>query len=203
MTADLTRRTVILLPLALPAAAWAAGETAPLGDVRAVTGDGTLTRDGIAVPLVPGTALVDQDRVTTGEAGLALLWLNERTQINLGPASTLELASFLSEIGGTIQVGGAMVFDRPDDLPPLDATFVTAFGEIGVRGTRFFVGPSRGQYAVFVQRGHVTVSNAGVTRDLHPGDGCAMFEGAAPGEVSPWGEARIVEAFASLGLTRD
>jgi Uncharacterized protein conserved in bacteria len=199
----LSRRSLLLSAAALPLATRTARADARLGEVLDVTGAGTVTRGATILPLEPGLPLMEGDRATTGEDGLALLFLNEETRINLGLSSSIELASFLAEVGGTINVGGAMVFDRPETRPPLDLRFVTAFGEIGVRGTRFFVGPSRGDYAVFVERGEVAVSNAGETRVLSAGDGCALYAEAAPGEVTPWGEARIVEAFASLGLTRD
>lgn len=201
---QISRRTLLLsaaaLPLARPARADARD---PLGAVLTATGSGTLTHLGQSQPLVAGLALGDGDTVATGLDGLALLFLNEETRINLGLSSSIELAGFLAEIGGTINLGGAMVFDRPEGRPPVDIRFVTAFGEIGVRGTRFFAGPSRGDFAVFVQRGQVSVSNAGESRVLNPGEGCSMHAGAAPGAVTPWGEARIAEAFASLGLSRD
>lgn len=201
---QMSRRHLVLTAAALPFARPAFGDARdPLGQVLALTGTGTLTRDSVPVPLTPGLALHEGDIAATGEDGLALLLLDEDMRINLGLSSSIELASFVSEVGGAINLGGALVFDRPEDRPPVDIRFVTAFGEIGVRGTRFFAGPSRGEFAVFVQRGSVAVSNAGETRLLAAGEGCAMIEGAAPGPVSPWGEARIVEAFASLGLTRD
>lgn len=204
MPALLTRRLLMITAAGLPLAALAATDDAEaLGEVREATGEGRLRRADTVLPLTPGTALAEGDTAETGENGLALLWLNERTGIHMGPGSSIELASFLAEVGGVLHVGGAMVFDRPEDLDPINVTFVTAFGEIGVRGTRFFAGPSRGDFAVFVQRGSVEVRGAGVTRVLTAGEGCTMHEGAAPGEVVAWGEARIVEAFAGLGLTRE
>lgn len=198
------RRTLILSAAALPLSALAdARAPGDLGDVREATGEGSLRRGTEMLPLTPGTPLREGDTAATGMNGLALLWLNEETRMHMGPESQIELASFLSEVGGTIRIGGAMVFDRPEDRAPLDLTFATAFGEIGVRGTRFFAGPSRGDFAVFVQRGSVEVRGAGVTRVLAAGEGCTMHQGAAPGEVGNWGEERITEAFALLGLTRD
>ena len=199
---QLSRRHLLIIAAALPLAARSARADARLGEVLEASGAGSVTRGGTLLPLEPGLALMEGDQAATGEDGLALLLLDRETRINLGLGSSIELASYLGEIGGTINVGGAMVFDRPETLPPLDLRFVTAFGEIGVRGTRFFVGPSRGEYAVFVDRGEVSVSNAGETRVLIAGDGCTLHEGAAPGEPTPWGAARIDEAFASLGLTR-
>lgn len=201
---SLSRRALLTLSAVLPALPFLARPAAAntgIGEAVEVTGDGTLVRTGTETPLVPGTPLEEGDDVLTGENALALLMLESDTRINMGPDSQIVLTSYLADAGGTITVGGAIVFDRSDDLPPVNLTFVTEFGEIGVRGTRFFVGPSRGAQAVFVQRGRVTVTNAGVTRELAAGDGVDMAAGAAPSEVAQWKEARIVEAFALVGLT--
>jgi hypothetical protein len=198
------RRTLILSAASLPLAASALADARPgaeLGEVRESQGEGTLLRGAERLDLVPGLPLIEGDVAETSENGLALLWLNERTQIQMGPASSIELASFLGEVGGTITLGGAMVFDRPEDLPPLALTFVTAFGEIGVRGTRFVAGPSKGVFAVFVQRGAVEVRAGDITRRLGPGDGVDLPQDAPPGEVVQWGVPRILDAFASVGLT--
>jgi hypothetical protein len=200
----LSRRALLALSAVLPALPFFARPAvafAGIGEAVELTGDGTLIRDGAETPLKPGTLLQEGDDVLTGENALALLMLENDTLIKMGPGSRIMLTSYLAEAGGVITVGGAIVFDRPDDLPPIDLTFVTEFGEIGVRGTRFFIGPSRGAQAVFVQRGRVTVTNAGVVRELGVGDGVDMAAGAAPSEVVQWKEARIVEAFALVGLT--
>lgn len=200
----ISRRALLLTVAALPCGAFA-DSRAPgdLGEVREAAGEGALRRGAERMPLIPGAPLREGDIAETGLNGLALLWLDQDTRLYMGPDSTIELASFLAEVGGTLHIGGAMVFDRPDTLAPVDITFVTAFGEIGVRGTRFFAGPSDGNFAVFVERGSVEVRGAGVTRRLTSGEGCTLHEGAAPGAVVAWGEARIVAAFESLGLTRN
>ena len=172
-----------------------------IGTTVKVSGSGLLVRGGAENPLSEGAALNEGDNVQTGADALAELLLNTETRINMGPDSEITIEKFLADMGGTITVGGAMVFDRPEDMPPVDLTFKTEFGEIGVRGTRFFFGPSKGKMSVFVQRGKVTVSNAGVTRELAGGDGVDMEAGAPPSEVAKWKEPRIVAAFGLVGLT--
>jgi len=201
---QLSRRAILALSAGLPALPFLGRPAAAftgIGEAIEVTGKGTLVRDGAETGLMPGTALQEGDDVLTGENALALLVLESDTSINMGPDSRIMLANYLADAGGTILVGGAIVFDRPDDMPPMDLTFVTEFGEIGVRGARFFIGPSRAALAVFVQRGRVTVTNAGVTRELAAGDGVDLAIGAAPSDVVQWKEPRIVEAFALVGLT--
>lgn len=196
----LTRRSALLAAGLLPLMPRLARAAAPIGTVAEVTGSATLIHAGQEAPMMVGQMVEEGDTAQTGEEALALLILNEDTKINMGPATSVVLAKYLAEVGGTIQVGGAILFDRPDELPPVDLTFETAYGQIGVRGTRFFVGPSKGEYAVFCDRGRVTVSNMGVTRELKPGDGVNMAVGAAPSDISQWGAPRIQAAFESVGV---
>lgn len=118
----------------------------------------------------PRDAVFQGDLVRTDRRSLAELMLAKTTRINLGPNTEFEIDSFIASLGGEVSLGGAMVFDRPEDLPPIDLTVRSAFAPIGVRGTRFFAGPSNGVFAVFVARGSVTVSTDGgfsvVTRIL-------------------------------------
>lgn len=200
----LTRRNALLAAGLVPLAPRLARAGAPIGTAAAVSGRAVLQHAGSTAPLTAGAPLAEGDTAETGADGLALLVLETETRLNLGPETSVVLARYLAEMGGTITLGGAqggaLVFDRADDRPPIDLTFDTAFGQIGVRGTRFFAGPSRGAFAVFCQRGRVTVANAGQSRSLGPGEGVTLTAGA-PDEVSTWGAPRIAEAFALLGLT--
>lgn len=199
----LVRRQVLIGSAALGATfvagpALAADE---IGQVVATQGSAILQRAATLMPIGPDDALYERDLVQTGVQSYAELFLNEATQINLGPETALEIDSFVAAIGGQFTIGGTMAFDRPDDLPPIDLTLRTAFARIGVRGTRFFVGPSQGVFSVFVARGAVQVSAADVTLRLFTGEGVEIADpGAAPSDIVRWGEARIAAAFASVGL---
>lgn len=172
----------------------------PIGKTTSLSGSGTQVTGGKELALRKGALLYVGDKVKTARESLASLTLRTSTDIFLGQDSEITIDKFIADIGGVISIGGAIVFDRPDTLPPTDITVQTAYGEIGVRGTRFFAGPSKGSFAVFVARGSVTVSNAGVTRTLNAGDGVDMKEGAAPSEVAKWKQPRIDAAFASVGF---
>jgi hypothetical protein len=200
---NMTRRTALLaLGAAVPTIALAqtASTADPIGSTVELVGRGKLVSNGAESPLRIGSMLAEGDTVKTGAKALAQLKLNTETWINMGPETEITVAQYLAEMGGTIMVGGAIVFDRPDDLPKVDLTFQTEFGEIGVRGTRFFFGPSKGKVAVFVQRGRVTVSNAGVTRRLRAGDGTDLEAGKPPTKRAKWKEPRIKAAFELVGL---
>ncbi len=180
----------------------AAGE---IGRAVRIAGAPTLQRVQSLYRLRARDAVFEGDTVRTDERSLAELMLLEATQINLGPNSAIKIDRFLANLGGQISLGGAMVFDRPENLPLIDLTVRSSFARIGVRGTRFFAGPSNGVFAVFVARGAVEVGPnsrvGGATRRLGPGEGVDIARaGGRPGKVVRWGQARIDAAFASVGL---
>lgn len=185
------------LTLALAAAA-----STPLGEVGAVQGDARLVAPSGTSDLTVGQPLSAGDQVLTGPDALALLMLTPDTRLHLGPDTAVTLDPALGALGGTLVLSGAIVFDRPEGAPRVPVVIDTAFGEIGVRGTRVFVGPSRGAYAVFVDRGRVTVKGGSSSVDLTAGQGTEIAAGARPTAPEAWGEARIAEAFALVGLAR-
>lgn len=173
-----------------------------VGTTLSVAGDALRTGAAGQAPLRATDPLSLGDQVQTGPDGRAALELFHRSRIHLGPGASFTIDRFAIDQGGQITLGqGAMVFDRADDLPPLDLTVKTGFARIGVRGTRFFAGPSKGVFAVFVQRGKVELRGGGQRRSLGPGEGADFTRlGGPPGEVVVWGAARIEAAFASVGL---
>lgn len=196
------RRLFLCLPALalLPRLTWA--ETAPIGTTLDLNGSVSLARAGSALALHKADPLQEGDEVSTAAASNAALELFTKTHITLGPEARLTIDRFVAEMGGTITVGGAMVFDRADDLSKIDLTVQNTFAQIGVRGTRFFAGPSKGVYGIFVARGSVEVKAGGETRLLGPGDGVDIPEpGAAPSAVAQWKAPRIQAAFESVGLT--
>lgn len=196
------RRLFLSLPALalLPRPLWA--ETAPIGMTLDLSGTARLARAGASNDLHKDDPLQEGDEVSTAAASTAALELFTKTHINLGSESKLLIDRFVAEMGGTITVGGAMVFDRADALPKIDLTVQNAFAQIGVRGTRFFAGPSKGVYGIFVARGAVEVQAGGESRLLGPGDGVDIAEaGAAPSPVAQWKAPRIQAAFESVGLT--
>lgn len=192
-------RSILALAVSLALSLPAAADTR-MGEAAEVTGPSRLVTGQGASDLTQGAPLHEGDQVLTGPNALALLLLTPETRLHLGPDTALTLTQDLASAGGTLMLGGAMVFDRPPGGPAL--TLVTAFGEIGVRGTRFFVGPSNDAFAVFVDRGQVEVTAEGVTVTLNAGEGTELAEGAPPAPPVAWGAARISAAFASVGLSR-
>ncbi|HEV7310857.1 FecR family protein [Ensifer sp.] len=167
------------------------------GDVRRRQAD---KEDALTV----GGQLFENDRVHTSAESFATLNLGTDTRVLLGSETDLLVDSFIAGQGGTLELGlGRMVFDRPEGLPKVNVAVRTAFGMIGVRGTKFFCGPSRALFAVFVEHGSVSVQRGGVTKIVAAGQGVEFHHrGDAPSDPVNWGEARIKEAYASVGLAR-
>ncbi|MTE01092.1 iron dicitrate transport regulator FecR [Paracoccus sp. YIM 132242] len=197
----LSRRLVLAAAAAamLSRQARAAGR---IGHAVRTAGAPSLQRAQGLYPLRARDAVFEGDTVRTDPRSLAELMLGRATRISLGPNSQLVIDRFTADLGGQVSLGGAMVFDRPEDLPPIDLTVRSAFARIGVRGTRFFAGPSNGVFAVFVARGSVEVrtnNQVGGFTLLGPGEGVDIAAGRT-GPVVRWGQARVDAAFASVGL---
>lgn len=167
-----------------------------IGTVVEIKGPGQVGRPDKLAAMQAGMAVFVGDLAVTGSEGRAQLGLGPATEIHLGPLSRLQIDTFIAEIGGVIFLDGAVVFDRAETAPKVEVEFQTDFGRIGVRGTRFFIGPSENAYAVFVERGEVAVTGGGVTRILAAGQGADLRgTDVAPGPVEDWQEARVKAAF--------
>ncbi|MBB5533685.1 hypothetical protein GGD55_000346 [Rhizobium giardinii] len=176
---------------------------AVIGKATDVRGKVNLKRAEKEEGLATGAQIMDNDFVRTAAESFADLQLAD-TRILLGSETELLVDSFIAGQGGTMELGmGQMVFDRPEGLAKIDLALRTTFGMIGVRGTKFFAGPNRGVFAVFVEHGQVSVDGGGVQRLVGAGEGIEIARpGDAPTQPVVWKEARIVEAYASVGLTR-
>jgi ferric-dicitrate binding protein FerR (iron transport regulator) len=190
---------MLVASLGVPATVRAAEEARAVGDVRKALG-GVFADGGGLRPLKTGSNVLLDDLVWTEVDSRAALALEGGSDIFLGAKTRLKIDRFVASAGGRLVLGqGALVFDRDDALPKTDVKLLSAFGLIGVRGTRFFAGPSKGVFAVFCERGEVHVTAAGARRVLKAGDGVDFpLRGAAPGAVQKWGAARVEKAFASV-----
>lgn len=180
-----------------------------IGKVLDAKGDVLKSQNDVETKLRIGTLLANNDLITTGAKSFASLTLGADTKINMGEKTEVLLDSFLAEQGGTLDlVNGDMVFDRPEGKPKIDLTIRTAFGQIGVRGTKFFAGRNRGNYAVFVEHGLVEVTSGLTVRKVGAGEGVDIASdaktrslfGGDVSDVKKWGRGRIEEAYKSVGL---
>lgn len=206
----LTRRETLglagalaLLP-ALPA--FASDE---IGKILDAKGKVLKSQNDVETALKSGASLINNDLISTGKKSFASMTLGSDTKIIMGEQTEVLLDSFLAEQGGTLElVSGDMVFDRPEGKPKIDLTIRTTFGQIGVRGTKFFTGRSRGNFAVFVEHGLVEVKSGQTIRKVGPGEGVDIASDAKTrslfggdlSETKKWGKGRIEEAYKSVGL---
>jgi hypothetical protein len=187
--------------------AWAA--TDEIGEVIDAKGEVMKTQNDIETAIKTGSPLINNDLIATGAKSFASMLLGSETKIIMGANTEVMLDSFLAEQGGIIElVSGDMVFDRPEGTPKIDLTIRTTFGQIGVRGTKFFTGKSRGNFAVFVEHGLVEVKSGKSTRKVGAGEGVdiatdaktrSMFGGDIS-QTKKWGKGRIEEAYKTVGL---
>ena len=205
-TLRVTRRALLaLMPTAgLMLTTRPAFADVPVGSAVDVQGIVQVQRGTEVHDLAPDSDILLDDLVLTAERSFAELLLETDTTINLGSGAQLLIDQFVIDQGGVLELGaGAMVFARPEGAPAADVTIRTTFAMIGVRGTRFFAGPSNDVFGVFTEHGEVHVLANGVKRILHAGEGCDIAApGEAPSEIKPWGEKRIVAALASAGAER-
>ena len=194
----------LALSHALPA--WASEEIGELIDAK---GEVMKTQNEIETAIKTGAPLINNDLIATGTKSFASMLLGAETKIIMGANTEVMLDSFLAEQGGIIElVSGDMVFDRPEGTPKIDLTIRTTFGQIGVRGTKFFTGKSRGNFAVFVEHGLVEVKSGKTSRKIGAGQGVdiatdarsrSLF-GGDMSQTKKWGKGRIEEAYKSVGL---
>jgi hypothetical protein len=194
----------LALSHALPA--WASDE---IGEVIDAKGEVMKTQNEIETAIKTGAPLINNDLIATGSKSFASMLLGAETKIIMGANTEVMLDSFLAEQGGIIElVSGDMVFDRPEGTPKIDLTIRTTFGQIGVRGTKFFTGKSRGNFAVFVEHGLVEVKSGKTSRKIAAGEGVdiatdaktrSLF-GGDMSQTKKWGKGRIEEAYKTVGL---
>lgn len=186
---------LLLAALAFAAPPAGAAEKAA-GSVVAVTGTALADRTPEEHRLATRDPVFLADTITTGAASQLELRLGRDLTLQLGEKGTLTLADFSDEITVALEDGAVFVDKNPaSSSQPL--VIDSRFGQVSVRGTRVFVGPSREPFAVFVERGTVTVTGGGSTVTVTAGQGTAI---AAPGQPPTppalWGQARIDAALA-------
>lgn len=194
----MTRRMALTGLAATMIARPAGAGTAAAGEVLALTGQAAALRAAASLDLAPRDAVFAGDAVTTGLRSRIDIRLGTDTTLYVGEQARFRIDDFLAEAGGEIFLdSGALLLDKApaSGARPLEVN--SAFGQIAVRGTRVFIGPSKGVFGIFLDRGRVTVSAAGVTVTLAAGEGTDIASpGAAPSAPKAWGPARIAEALA-------
>ena len=139
--------TQAFLALLLAAAASVALAQDYAGIVKTVKGTASAERAGAQVPLAPGVAIQQGDRIHTGNNGYIGITMKDDTLLTLGPGSSLNLESYRfdpkTHDGNFAAYLGRGVLSVVTGLIPKAApdAFVvrTRISTMGVRGTEFIV----------------------------------------------------------------
>lgn len=176
----------------LPACAGIAVAATRAGEVSEIQGRAEALTDENARVLAKSAAIYVNDLVRTGPQSRLSLKLGQRTLLKLGAETEIRIDKYLPDAGGEIELAsGAIGFARTGRKSEEDVRIRSAYGLIAVRGTRFFAGPSRGQFGILVDEGRVAVLAAGVTVMLGPGEGTDVAApGAPPSEPRRWPASR-------------
>jgi ferric-dicitrate binding protein FerR (iron transport regulator) len=151
-------------------------------------------------PLSPEDALFASDTVATAAKSRIEIRLGADTRIALGENGRLKVGDVLAEAGGAVELeAGAILVDKDPASAGRPLQVDTTFGQIAVRGTSFFAGPSRGSFGVFLVRGKVVVTAGGQSVELEAGEGTEITTpGAPPSAPIRWKPERIDEALAQF-----
>ncbi|MCF4166745.1 FecR family protein [Zavarzinia compransoris] len=170
----------------------------PAGEVLDLRGSAEALRDESPRDLAPEDAVFVGDLVATAAKSMIEMRLGADSTLRLGESTRLRIEAFMIEEGGEIFLdSGALFVDKDPDSKDRPIAVQSAFGQIAVRGTRFFVGPTNGVFSVFLERGALDVTAAGVTVSLKAGEGTEIAApGSPPAPATPWGAARIAAAMA-------
>jgi ferric-dicitrate binding protein FerR (iron transport regulator) len=169
----------------------------PAGVVDAIAGEAHAVASAGMRKLATQASVFVGDLLTTGVASRLGVALGRATSLRLGAEAKVKIDRYIVDAGGEFTLeSGVLRFDKPapGKVPAKapDLTFRSIYGVIAVRGTRFHAGQDRGRFAVFVDRGSVSVTAAGRTVVVAAGQGTDIANpGAAPSRPRVWPAARI------------
>jgi ferric-dicitrate binding protein FerR (iron transport regulator) len=200
--AQLDRRTALLLGAGAyvwSRSSWTFAADAA-GEVEHIRGTAIAVTKGQDRELALRAQIYVADLIKTGDEARLRLRLGQRTTLRIGERAQIKIDRYLVDAGGDIDLlEGAILFERTGKPPVPDLKFKSPYGLMSVRGTRFFAGPSRGVFGVFVGAGEVEVTSAGVSVILGLRQGTDIPQvGTPPSNPVFWRRPRIREALRSV-----
>jgi hypothetical protein len=170
------------------------------GAVESATGVSTAVARGASRALATGADIFVGDLVSTTEFARLVMKLGAATRVHMGASVKLRIDKYLADKAGELRFeNGPVLVDRPEAQPHMDFKLRSPYGQVALRGTKVFVGPSNGKFAVFVERGAVDFTAGGQTVRVGAGQGTDVrFAGDKPSPVIFWGSQRIVDALISI-----
>ena len=166
---------------------------ASVGTIVYTKGDVFLLRGSELTPAIVGSKLEEKDRLTTKNASLVKLLLDDKSAISIGENSDFSIenylfgekknsvAQFKMKKGVFRLITGEIAKIRPDKFK-LKTRTVT----IGIRGTIFSGTVEKGKEEIFCEHGEIYVSSQGVTRNIVEGYKTSVTPGRAPIKAKPY-----------------
>lgn len=196
---------VAILGANLLAAPAQAQETQVVGDIGRVVGSVTLLRGEERLDAGPGTVVREGDGLITGARSKAEILCADGSTLVVGPDSTLSMATFAAEPGGTgllDLISGILRVTLSGRTPWQYFEVRSATAVASVRSTDWVVDASRVKTGVFVIEGVVAVaSRQGAAQGagevtLTAGQGTDVAFNALPLPPKEWGQARVDDVIA-------
>lgn len=172
-----------------------AQKPAPIGTIEGLRGEAFAEQGSERRPLAPNADIFVGDVLTTGDNARLVMKLGPATTIKLGAQARLKIDRYLADVGGEFDMqSGHMMFERRGKPTTDGITFRSAYGLLAIRGTRFYAGPNRGQFAVLVGEGRVEVTAGSRSVMVLPQQGIDIkAPGQPPTTPAPWKEPRVRE----------
>ena len=168
------RAAVILLAIAggVLAACNGSTQSAGIGSVTRLQGEGTLTRGTSSSPLAAEVSIQLNDDISTGTAARAELTFTDGTKLTVGEQSKVKVDTFVFNEGYSgnklgLDIAGPFRFvsGKLSKGKGAEVSVTTPMATIGIRGTDFWGGLIDNQFGVFLIEGSVSITDAG-------GSGC-------------------------------
>jgi hypothetical protein len=144
------------------------------------------------------------EEVTTGKDARAVLRFRDGSVLMIGADAEVVLDDYVyGNSGGVITlIKGALRFTS-GKMGRLGLKIKMPVATIGIRGTDFWAGETRGGYGVLLVRGEVDVTNAAGTVTLRaPHEGTFIAtDGSAPGAATIWKDRDQQKALAGVAFT--
>lgn len=197
---------VLLGAFVAPASAFAA--MAEAGKVTRLQNKAEILRGSQTLPLEKGTAIRVDDRISTGPNARVEITLRDETKLTIGENSELVIDKYLFEPEkgiGTAIINAAkgpfrFITGQIGKMKNKKVEVHNPVGTIGIRGTDFWGGPSRGVYGVLLLEGAIAVfTDAGGRLVTAAGDGVNLTTSdALPSDPAAWAKPRVDEAIATV-----
>jgi hypothetical protein len=202
---------ILFCLLAVLGATPARAEATPIGAVTAVSGAATVSRTGQDAPatVAPGNPVFANDHVKTEKDARLAIRFVDGTELQMGGGGSLAIDSYVYDPKkpaenkahfSILKTAFRYVSGKISKTPDPDVRIDLDLGAIGIRGTRLVRAMRDGQCWIYLEEGHITVSNGGGNVTLAPRQMTRLSsKTTAPLAPAAWSEDDIAWARREIG----